>query len=327
MTTDINRQAATLIDNQRYAEATALLEPAVTQNPNSSVLNYLLGVCQYAQQNYVGAEGRLSMAVSLNPRDPLAGAEHLAHYYLGLALDGQGRNGEAAAAYQRCVQLKPDYAPGLQKLGQQPPAPVAPTTATVVDATNVVDTSQPAVDRTLAHTIDKGSIADVLGPNRQMAGPLLYEGRRRARSFSWLISLTGVTLVAAVIGVLIVPVSIVLFGILFVLMSAFTMVSSITTTYSVYERRIDFQSGILSRKKRSLWLYEIEDVWLTRSPANLVTGDATVHFNTAEGRKGATLKGEFSMSGMGGAQKMREFFEEVRDAATVERRAMKNIWV
>jgi tetratricopeptide (TPR) repeat protein len=46
-----------------------------------------------------------------------AGRSSIVHYYLGVALDGQGKTAEAAARYAEAVRLRPDYAEAHNNLG------------------------------------------------------------------------------------------------------------------------------------------------------------------------------------------------------------------
>lgn len=50
-----------------------------------------------------------------------------------------------------------------------------------------------------------------------------------------------------------------------------------TTRYTIYERRVEVQAGVLFRVHRGLWLYDVErPVYLTSDPWQTVTGTATV---------------------------------------------------
>ncbi|MEV7627706.1 PH domain-containing protein [Actinoplanes sp. NPDC089786] len=50
-----------------------------------------------------------------------------------------------------------------------------------------------------------------------------------------------------------------------------------TTRYTVYERRVEVQAGVLFRVQRGIWLYDVErPVYLTSDPWQTLTGTATV---------------------------------------------------
>jgi membrane protein YdbS with pleckstrin-like domain len=118
---------------------------------------------------------------------------------------------------------------------------------------------------------DPSGEATVVQPE-SLSGSVIYRGRRRLSSFEfWLI---GIVLIAyglfwggliattsldsdAEVLLLILGAALVIsFGV--ALMDAW--LRSRTTLYTIYERRIEIQKGILSRKIATIWLYEIEDV-------------------------------------------------------------------
>ena len=150
---------------------------------------------------------------------------------------------------------------------------------------------------------------------RVYKGELLFSGKRRMRSFSGLFVLQLTALIATVFQPLC--------ALVFLLLWAILYMKSVATRYWIYERRIDIKTGVLLRQEHSIWIYEIDETWLTRSPLNLLTGDATVHIQAT-----MTHKTEhWEITGLGNHKFMKRLWEELRDAGLVERRAMKRWWI
>jgi len=116
------------------------------------------------------------------------------------------------------------------------------------------------------------------------------------------------------------------------------VLQSFATRYVFYERRIDLYRGILFRKVDSIWLFHVLNVNYRRGPINFLTNDAKVEIVAdivsdlgPPGSRGKiiTITGmRSSKYGLKGNKKdMYAFFEEIRDAAIVERRGMKNWFI
>lgn len=224
-----------------------------------------------------------------------------AHYYLGLSKERQSGLGPASPHYRRVLELQPNHPEALKKLKGADTAAAPPVTRA----------SGPALLR--------------------KPGELLLRRHRRMRSFSVTvlaaIAARGLTMVAGTTGGEdVAAVSLMVSVALFVaaaLRSAFTV-------YTFYERRIDIKNGVLFRAQRSIWVYEIEDTSLTRSPLDLLTGDATVHVRgafLAPGWTSSKKPGRFKFRGAGNHRKMELFWQELRDLQIEQRREMKNWFI
>jgi hypothetical protein len=93
------------------------------------------------------------------------------------------------------------------------------------------------------------------------------------------------------------------------------VVRSKTSRYRIYENRVDIDTGLIFKRSESIWLYEIEDTQLIRSPMNLITGDAKLYLRTS--------RATFLMTGLGNYEFMNQRWEELRQRALVQRRLMK----
>jgi hypothetical protein len=105
---------------------------------------------------------------------------------------------------------------------------------------------------------------------------------------------------------------------LFLLLSA--ILSATSNRYFIYERRIDFERGFLYRKVNSAWLFEITDVRFEQSMPMLICNTAKVVLNTEK-------NGSAFVLGISNASRMKQLWAEIRDAALVQRRDLKTIWV
>jgi hypothetical protein len=92
------------------------------------------------------------------------------------------------------------------------------------------------------------------------------------------------------------------------------------TAYHVYERRVDLAQGVFNRRRQSVWLYEIKDVELRQPFLMNMTGNAAI-------RIGLDDNSHVSIVGFGPLKEQVGLYEELRDSALKERRAMKNWWV
>jgi tetratricopeptide (TPR) repeat protein len=102
-----------LIQQGRFAEAVALLEPMTRQysDAEADAVWLLLGRAYFKQRDFARAEPALRRAAQLNSDAPQP------RFFLGTMLLYQGRNGEAEAELRQAVRRKPDYADAHQNLG------------------------------------------------------------------------------------------------------------------------------------------------------------------------------------------------------------------
>jgi uncharacterized membrane protein YdbT with pleckstrin-like domain len=92
------------------------------------------------------------------------------------------------------------------------------------------------------------------------------------------------------------------------------------TKYEIYERRLDITIGGFNTRTYSIWLHNITDVIYSQGSVQRFTGDASITVKTGDT---TGLK----IIGLGNADEMRKFWNELRDAALIERRAMHKWWV
>lgn len=302
------QQGIQCFDNGDIESAIPLLQTAIEDKPDNVDANFFLGVCNFRKKEFNEAERHFRKVVSIN------NAHYNAQYYLGLVLERQNRlKEEIIPQYRIALALKPDFKEAREKLV----------------ALNAI---QPIREQESAK-----SEKEKLGK----PGVLLYEGKRRIRSFSFLVIFMFISL-----GIAIFFLSIGWNGDIFtsdiggpfiislatsLIILGYISLQSYYTRYTFYEKRIDFMAGILFRKKRSLWIYQIEDTWVTRTPFNLITRDATVHIRatgleTISG-KSALKGGHFRIIGLGNYKHIERLWVEIRDAGIVERRGMKNWFI
>lgn len=86
-------------------------DAAARERPDSADDAGRLGMIYHANQFFEQAESAYRIAARLAPRD------YRWPFCRALALEESGRDGEALALFETAVRLKPDYVPGLQKLG------------------------------------------------------------------------------------------------------------------------------------------------------------------------------------------------------------------
>ncbi len=192
--------------------------------------------------------------------------------------------------------------------------------------------TSPAPDqpRSLATELDKPS---ALAASSKKRGELRFVMRRRASSFRrfWfgpLLTLVSVA-VANILGrshsnnlgdVYLALDAVALLGpLLFI--SAF--VAKRYTTYTVYDRRIDFGRGIFSRRADSRWLYDITRLEFRQPPLLTLTGTGRIEMDLDTSP--SHLEHDRIVA-TGNTESMKSFMEELQDNALQERRAMKGIW-
>jgi tetratricopeptide (TPR) repeat protein len=291
-------------------------------------------------------------------------------YRLGVVKHRQGDVKEALAYYRHALTIDSTHAGARQGVETLAPRPSmqesSPTTGmqpTAAASAPPGTGPMPPQVRTLAAAADAAAKGE--GPGSWDQGELLKSAHRAMRSFGrqWLVvfALVGLAVAtepllrklrdagfggdgltvdndlyrnrSALIGALLA---------LAVLTAAFIVLRSIFTQYHIYERRVDFTSGVLFRRKSSLWLYDVTDIDSERSLLMLLTNTAAVALRSEGAKvrernyklpalgsgqpKGARPTVD-RIIGVGTAREMEQLWETLRTAALRERRAMKSSWV
>lgn len=321
-TTSLFEKGQSLLATGDYVHAIPVFLDAVTQDPNHFQTRFLLGICYLRTNDLAAAEQSFRKAVALD------NGSHDGHYYLGLALERQGRKGDAQIEYRFALAIKPDFREAAERIAGVPrPAQKGGAGPAKPDAP-----AKPAAAGSLAEQIAarKGPTAE--GLPVPIAGKEEIARYRRMRSFSGHFLLTFIALVVWILAAYVLNLSRRDDQQIFVLLTVAVFFLAITLFwrsrahhYTIFERRIDIKSGLLFRRSEYVWLYQIEDSWITRSPLNLLTGDSKLHIQTvaAPGTRPTVHK----LSGLGNHRRMDELWVRLRDKAVVERREMKSIWI
>jgi len=299
------------IANRNLKDAINVFEKILIEKKDHipSLMN--LGICYFRLKEIPKAKEYFNQIVLLNPND------HLATYYEGLCYERSNQLDNAIKFYRDTLHIKPGFEKAREKLiyyKQEIP--------------NYKKTEKP-------------KLSDTITPGKE-----LYEGNRRKRSFSFLFLITGIILIFTLFLIFYVdenkPEIYYLAG--FFVLSLFflffyLLLLSKVTKYTIYEKRIDFQTGILFKKEVSLWIFQIEDIWLSRNFLNLLTNDAKIIIKTvsmeppggASRRTGNNwiISGFRSKDGKfnGNAKSMQKLWEEIRNSSIIERHRVKSIWV
>lgn len=104
--------------------------------------------------------------------------------------------------------------------------------------------------------------------------------------------------------------------------------------YRIYQNRIDFIDGPFTKRVTSIWLYQIINVDLYRSPIDILTGSITIKI-VADSKPIVTdgpffmhpqgyMREEFWIRAIGGAGYMNRLFDELNTAWPLKRKAIKN---
>jgi tetratricopeptide (TPR) repeat protein len=286
-------------------------------------------------------------------------------YRLGVVAQVQGDAEKALGYYRHALTLDCAHGgarEGVERLAPRPgtqqssPTTEMPTTDSWV--------SLPPQPGTLAAAVDAAAKGDGLPSWDQ--GELLKSAHRAVRSFGrhWLvvIALFGLALsTEPLLNALLTavkngdgqvsPLESTIFDIYnkhaaltttLLVLAGFTaaliILGSIFTQYHIYERRIDFNTGVLFRRKSSVWLYDVIDIDSERSPLMLLTNTAALALRSETGkvevtarafgkRRGKSTVTIDRMIGVGTARAMEELWRTLRSTALRERRAMKSQWV
>jgi hypothetical protein len=114
------------------------------------------------------------------------------------------------------------------------------------------------------------------------------------------------------------------------------LIKSRSTRYHIYQNRIDFVSGIISKRKKSLWLFDIRDVQYDCSAVGRITGGGMIRIlaHTVVVSHPADTIDEFLIHTLPSPRKdwstnkhMETFWDELWDAAIIKRRIMKNWFI
>lgn len=108
----------------------------------------------------------------------------------------------------------------------------------------------------------------------------------------------------------------------------YAVLSSLTTRYAFRERAVDLTSGVVFRKQRTVWLWDVVEVDVVRNPVLLLTGTASLVLFSGSitspvlGRKPRTR-----LIGFTSASRMAALRVDLQTRALHERRAMKKQWI
>jgi tetratricopeptide (TPR) repeat protein len=103
--------------NPDRAAALRAVQRALTCDPH--YINNIVNAAGIEMELGALADARVHLEQALATNDEL----HLAHYGLGQIAAAEGRPQDARAAFERCLQLRPDYEPARRQLDAVPPRP------------------------------------------------------------------------------------------------------------------------------------------------------------------------------------------------------------
>ena len=114
MKNDINfllQQATNCLQQGRFEDAGTFAQQVITISPLNGDANLMLGVVACQRGNHDIAEQYFTSAIRSNPYHPIY------HFNHAIALGSAQRLGKAVVAYERTIQLKPDFAEAYNNLG------------------------------------------------------------------------------------------------------------------------------------------------------------------------------------------------------------------
>jgi membrane protein YdbS with pleckstrin-like domain len=224
---------------------------------------------------------------------------------LGMALKHAGAHHEAADILRKALAIQESAT--LRRALDDVPASASPVNV----AAHVNATAE--MGQTLASQLDAAGPPGVDEDRGQLRGSLLHRWHRSLLSFLsfWL------GLVLGIAGIAYLPLS--ALGAVLLLWS---ILRYATTRYAVYERRIDFANGVLFQHRHPVWLYDITDISMRRSP--LLAGKAAIDVLYETPKKKSSAK---SLIAVASSSQMREFMEDLQQSVVRERRAMKKMWI
>lgn len=109
---DLIAKAHSVLEAGRADVARSLLTDILGNEPDNLEAEFLLGVCHLRLGSFEAAQATFSRLHSLGKND------YRAAYYLGLALERQGRNQEARTAYQKALNMNPTLREAQEKLAR-----------------------------------------------------------------------------------------------------------------------------------------------------------------------------------------------------------------
>jgi membrane protein YdbS with pleckstrin-like domain len=330
--------------NGDLAGAAQLLQREIASNPADERARFALGVISVETGDAELAVRTLHPLVVAHPDN----AQLLKFY--AVALRGVRRYNDAIKVFRRANEVQPsaeieeELTRTTQMMEQQP----APTTrtmqpqpgGTVPAAASAAREDVP--DGLLASHLDSGRSFG--GQSPEVRGNLRHVWHRRITSYRrfWLgavLVLVGLILIA--LGVPnrdseasdawsvprisdhadIIPLIMLVIGALVVVL---TLISARFTRYRVYEHRIDFERGILSQRRRPVWLFDITGISLRRTPLLTLTGTAqiVVEYDAKEGKPSRER-----LIATGSTRAMADYAESLQGEFLRERRAMKKLWI
>lgn len=274
-------------------------------------------------------------------------------YYVGLCRERQGDRDEARSLYRTALAVRPDFPEARRKLdqvgdgherrpkgadvelgstladgldGQSSPTPTTPgdllysghpqlrafpgrllaAVVLLAAAATAPQGTELAAERWVSPWV--GSVAD----------PALASGLERVAE--WLPT-AGLVLLA-------------MMGAIGLYQATSLVLTWLGSRYDIYERRIDLREVGFHTNYDSIWLYEITDVRLEIPPALALTSTAKLYIRAATHPAQDLIDAEPRIAdavhiipGIGGRRFMKKLWQELRDAALVERRAMHRWWV
>ncbi|MBI2873044.1 MAG: tetratricopeptide repeat protein [Chloroflexi bacterium] len=292
--------ARALLEKGHVAQARTVLEQILNVDPTHLNATFGMGVCEHRSGQYVKAERLLRDVVKRAPR------QYKAAYYLGLTLEGQGRTEEAVVALRHALRVKPNFSEAMAKLRQ------------------LQSKSGPAPHVALGDKLD-GPEGTPLAPpfeGTSPSGALLFEGKRSSKTFAVPIVLLSLLVVFWLIVSFLLRNPRPLFVGVILAAATFALVVLLanSTRLRIYERRVEYQTGMLLRKVRSIWLYEVLDCEYSRGLWLLLVNSGKVTVKSQQNNN-------FHLVGFGDADFMRKLWDELRDSVLVERRSMKKWWI
>jgi membrane protein YdbS with pleckstrin-like domain len=305
----------------RYAEAEGLLRTEIDQRGATKAAVLALAQAQYGQGKYDEAARTIWPLLQVTPDD--FGALSL----YGMALKGKGLYSESADVLSRALRIQDS--PGLRQALDEIAGRRSQQTAASAPPFNAAGAGGGAggAGGSLAEDLDSPGQPGATQPADGMKGSLIHQWHRNVLSFKsfWLgvLVLAG-TLVAAAragqSGSLVLSAGIILAAVLVIA----SFLRAAFTRYSVYDRRIDFAAGVLFQRRNPVWLYDITDISMRRSPLLILTGTAAIDivYDTKKQKAGSE-----SIVAAASSSKMRDFLERLQQDWLRERRAMKKIWI
>jgi membrane protein YdbS with pleckstrin-like domain len=282
-----------------------------------------LARAQYAQGRYDEAARTIWPLLQTMPNDFAV----LSIY--GMALKQAGKHAEAVDPLRRALSIRESETlrQALNDILSPPPrqqAAAPPPPPPTQQAGSPPPPSQAPATGTLAGDLDRPSRPDSRDSRDGLKGPLVHKWHRSIFSFLsfWLgliVAIGGAVLprVIALRGKVSLPV--IALGAVLIMWS---ILRYAFTRYTVYERRIDFASGVLFQRRTPIWLYDITDISMRRSP--MLAGRAAIDVEYETTKKKA---GSESLIAVASGSQMREFMERLQEDVLQERRSMKKQWI